>query len=72
LAVLLVAVVLTSAEVQGQCSMCRSLLATPEGQRMAGALRAAIWILLAAPFSVFAVVAWAAVKRKRRLDAMQQ
>jgi hypothetical protein len=52
--------------------MCRSLLATPEGQRMAGALRAAIWILLAAPFSVFAVVAWAAVKRKRRLDAMQQ
>jgi hypothetical protein len=36
------------------------------------ALRAAIWILLAAPFSVFAVVAWAAVKRKRRLDAMQQ
>jgi hypothetical protein len=66
---LLVAVVLTSsAEVQGQCSMCRSLLATPEGQRMAGALRSAIWILLAAPFGVFGVIAFAAVRSRKKLE----
>jgi hypothetical protein len=56
----------------GQCSMCRSLLATPEGQRMAGALREAIWILLAAPFLVFGVIAMAAVRSRKRLEAADQ
>ena len=66
---LLFAVVLTSGvEVEGQCSMCRTLLATPEGQRLAGALRSAIWVLLAAPFGVFAVIAVAAIRSRKRLD----
>jgi hypothetical protein len=61
-------IVMDSTALQGQCSMCRSLLATPEGQRMAAALRSGIWILLAAPFATFAIIVAAAVKRRRRLD----
>ena len=49
-----------------QCAMCRTLLGTPEGQRMAGALRSGIWILLAAPFGAFAVIAVAAIRSRRR------
>jgi hypothetical protein len=59
------------ADAQGQCSMCRSLLATPEGQRMAAALREGIWILLAAPFAVFGVIALAAVRSRKRLDTLE-
>jgi hypothetical protein len=55
--------------IEAQCSMCRTLLATPEGERMAAALRSGIWILLAAPFAIFGVVGYAAVKSRRRLAA---
>ena len=54
-----------AAELHAQCSMCRTLLATPEGARLAAALRSGIWILLAAPFTVFAVIAVAAVRKQR-------
>ena len=66
---LLIAVVLIAAEtgvLQAQCSMCRTLLATPEGERIAAALRSGIWILLAAPFGAFAVIALAAIRSRRR------
>ena len=60
-----------TAEVHAQCSMCRTLLATPEGARLAAALRSGIWILLAAPFVVFAVIAVAAVRKQRRRIHLQ-
>jgi hypothetical protein len=40
-----------------QCAMCRTLLATPEGEQIAAALRSGIWILLVAPFGTFVVIA---------------
>jgi hypothetical protein len=49
-----------------QCAMCRTLLATPEGERIATALRSGIWILLAAPFGAFAVIAAAAIRSRKR------
>ena len=64
-----VLVAMASARLQAQCSMCRSLLATPEGERIAAALRSGIWILLAAPFGVFALIAVAAVRSRRRFEA---
>jgi threonine/homoserine/homoserine lactone efflux protein len=52
-----------------QCAMCRRALQSPEGQQLAAALRSGILVLLAAPFTVFAVVAVLAVKRFGRPPA---
>ena len=57
-----------SVTLEAQCSMCRTLLATPEGERIAAALRSGIWLLLAAPVAVFAVIAVAAMKSRRRFE----
>jgi hypothetical protein len=53
-----------------QCAMCRSVLASPEGQNLASALRSGILLLLAAPFASFAAVAFLAVRRQRRRSSM--
>jgi hypothetical protein len=50
--------------------MCRSVLASPEGQNLASALRSGILLLLAAPFASFAAVAFLAVRRQRRRTSM--
>jgi hypothetical protein len=50
-----------------QCAMCRTALQSPEGQRMIGALRHGILLLLAAPFVVFGTVAVLAVRQQRRV-----
>jgi hypothetical protein len=49
-----------------QCAMCRSLLGSPEGQRMIAAFRGGILLLLAAPFVVFATIAVVAVRAQSR------
>jgi hypothetical protein len=49
-----------------QCAMCRSLLKSPEGQRMMAAFRSGILLLLAAPFAVFATIAMLAVRTQGR------
>ena len=49
-----------------QCAMCRTLLQTPEGQQMAAAFRSGILLLLAAPFSIFGLIAALAVRSHRR------
>ena len=49
-----------------QCAMCRSLLKSPEGQRMLAAFRSGILLLLAAPFAVFATIAILAVRTQGR------
>jgi hypothetical protein len=59
-------VVLVPMDAHAQCSMCRTLLTTPEGQKIAAALRSGIAILLATPFAVFAIVAMAAIRSRRR------
>jgi hypothetical protein len=74
MAAVLVVVALTvagAATVEAQCSMCRTLLATPEGERMAAGLRSGIWILLAAPLGAFGVIAAAAIRSRKRFLAGQ-
>jgi hypothetical protein len=48
-----------------QCAMCRLALQSPEGQRMAAALRSGILVLLIAPFASFAAVAVLALRLRR-------
>jgi hypothetical protein len=48
-----------------QCAMCRRALESPEGQHLVGALRRGIVVLLAAPFMLFGVVTWLAVRTRR-------
>jgi hypothetical protein len=53
-----------------QCAMCRTTVtASPEGQRLALELNRAILILLAAPYGVFAALAWGVVGPARRQRA---
>lgn len=59
-------IALDTQTLDAQCSMCRTLLGTPEGEQMAAALRSGIWILLAAPLGAFGVIAVAAVRSRRR------
>jgi hypothetical protein len=66
LGVALILLTAKSGVLEAQCAMCRTLLATPEGERIAAALRSGIWILLAAPFGAFAVIAVAAIRSRRR------
>lgn len=68
LAVSLVAIVfvLMADAAFAQCAMCRTALRSPEGQRMVGALRQGILLLLVAPFTVFGIVATLAVRGQRR------
>lgn len=58
-----------SSGADAQCAMCRTLLQTPEGKQMAAAFRSGILLLLAAPFSIFGVIAALAVKIQRRRQA---
>ena len=59
-------VLVTATPAAAQCAMCRRALQSPEGQQLIGAFRSGILLLLAAPFTVFAVVATLAVKRFSR------
>jgi len=63
---------LVPAHVLAQCAMCRSVLASPEGQQLAAALRSGILFLLAAPFVSFAIVAFLAVRRQRRRESIDR
>jgi hypothetical protein len=49
-----------------QCAMCRRALQSPEGQQMVAAFRSGILVLLAAPFSLLAVIAALVVRMQRR------
>jgi hypothetical protein len=49
-----------------QCSMCRRVLDSPEGQALAAALRQGILVLLATPFVLVAAIATLAVRAQRR------
>jgi hypothetical protein len=49
-----------------QCAMCRRALQSPEGQQLAAAFRSGILVLLAAPFSLVAVIAALVVRMQRR------
>lgn len=48
--------------------MCRLALASPEGQKLIGALRGGILVLIAAPFAVFGTVAALAVRMLRQRE----
>jgi hypothetical protein len=66
---ILAVIVLAGSGAHAQCAMCRTLLQTPEGKQMAAAFRSGILLLLAAPFSIFGVIAALAVKTQRRRHA---
>lgn len=55
-----------AAPASAQCAMCRTLLQTPEGRHMAAAFRSGILLLLAAPFSIFGIIAALAVRIHRK------
>jgi hypothetical protein len=65
-AVVLFALLATPETAAAQCAMCRRALDSPEGQHLIGALRRGILVLLAAPFVLFGVVAFLAVRTRRR------
>jgi hypothetical protein len=48
-----------------KCAMCRRAHQSPEGRQMVAAFRSGILILLAAPFSIVAVIAALVVKMQR-------
>jgi hypothetical protein len=53
-----------------QCAMCRTVVtASPEGQRLSLELNRAILILVAAPYGVFAALAWGVAGPARRAQA---
>ena len=60
--------ILSEASAWAQCAMCRTALATPDGQRLAGALRSGIVILLIATAAAFGVIAFAAIRSRRRTE----
>lgn len=60
-----------SVDASAQCAMCRTLLGSPEGQRMIAALRSGILLLLVAPFVIFATVATLAIRLQRRRRALE-
>jgi hypothetical protein len=49
--------------------MCRKALETPEGRQLAAAFRGGILVLLAAPFSLVAVIATLVVRMKKNRSA---
>ena len=63
--VVLIAILAAPEPLAAQCAMCRRALDSPEGQRLIGALRHGILLLLAAPFLLFGVVAFFAVRAQR-------
>ena len=58
-------IVLWAQPAAAQCAMCRRALESPEGRQMVAAFRSGILILLAAPFSLFGVIAALVVKMQR-------
>jgi hypothetical protein len=64
--VFVVALVLAPEAASAQCAMCRRALQSPEGQQMVAAFRSGILVLLAAPFSLIAVIATLVVRMQRR------
>ena len=67
--VVLLGVLAAASDANAQCAMCRTMLATPEGQKMVAALRSGILLLLAAPFTIFGAIAMLAVRAQRRRQA---
>jgi ABC-type Na+ efflux pump permease subunit len=62
IAVALLALLIATEPTAAQCAMCRRALDSPEGQQLIGALRRGILVLLAAPFILFGIVAFLAVR----------
>jgi hypothetical protein len=65
-ALVMLAALVTPDGAAAQCAMCRQALASPEGEHLVAALRRGIVVLLAAPFMLFGVVAFLAVRSQRR------
>lgn len=65
-AAIMILAILLPVPAPAQCAMCRRALQSPEGQQMVAAFRSGIVILLAAPFSLVAVIGALIVRMQRR------
>ncbi len=68
LAVLLI----TPGAASAQCAMCGTAFNSAEGQRMLSAYKKGVLFLLAVPFMTFGTVAVVAVRKHRRLIALEE
>lgn len=55
------------AQASAQCIMCRTALATPEGQAMIAGFQQGIAFLIALPFLAVGTIAYLAIRSQRRL-----
>ena len=68
LAVLLI----TPGAASAQCAMCGTAFKSVEGQRMLSAYKKGVLFLIAVPFMTFGTVAVVAVRKQRRLIALEE
>jgi len=68
LAVLLI----TPGVATAQCAMCGTAFNSAEGQRVLGAYKKGVLFLLVVPFMTFGTVAVVAVRKHRRLVALEE
>jgi hypothetical protein len=62
------AMIVVPGTASAQCAMCRRALESPEGQQLIGAFRRGILVLLAAPFLLFGVIAFFAIRAQRKAE----
>ena len=50
--------ILSSSEINGQCSMCRAVIESEEGQKTAKGINNGILYLMAIPYLLVGIVGW--------------
>lgn len=58
-----------AAPASAQCVMCRTALATPEGQALIAGFQSGILLLVALPFVALGTIGFLAVRGQRRLTS---
>jgi hypothetical protein len=63
---------ITPSVASAQCAMCGTAFNSAEGQRMLSAYKKGVLLLLTVPFMTFGTVAVVAVRKHRRLIALEK
>jgi len=71
-AAVLAVLLITPGVASAQCAMCGTAFNSAEGQRMLSAYKKGVLFLLAVPFMTFGTVAVVAVRKHRRLIALEE
>jgi hypothetical protein len=72
IAAALAVLLITPGVASAQCAMCGTAFNSAEGQRMLSAYKKGVLLLLAVPFMTFGTVAVVAVRKQRRLIALEE